>query len=264
MNHIGGLITPYIDGELGIAQQREIREHLSCCPGCRQQVWRQRQLRNRTRAAAAVGAARPELTARLLTVPQGLPQAPAPSLSWRPPVLVGGGSVALVGIFVFTLFMLGAPAPPVSPAALVAGVDAAPSESFVVNVAAATGIGSEELSGDGGGWSVPAGLVVTSSMRVADADAPTWDLTLRGEAGSVRLLQRFGHLDAAAASPPQQVAGHVAYRLHDWWVLESGSSVIAICGTPQAVAAVVAMLPPPDESATPLDRLRNGWSALVS
>ncbi|MFV0252398.1 MAG: anti-sigma factor family protein [Beutenbergiaceae bacterium] len=263
MNHLGSLVTPYVDGELRAAQMQAVADHLTACEQCRRLVAAERAARLRTRRSATALQPAPELTARLLAMPHGLSSdhPAAPRHLRRGPLLLGGG-LSLVGLFAITLFILGAPPPGQTPAALLEVVD---DDSPSAVVASNVGSGALEDVAENAAlhWSAPEGLTVVDRVLL-DAETQTVDLTVVGPAGQVRLVQRFGAIDTEAALiTPRPINGHWVYQVQDWWVVDSGTSVIALQGSDDAMTAVLNSLPPRYEPG-PLDRIRDGWVSLVS
>lgn len=254
MNHLGALITPFVDGELSAARAAEARAHLSDCSECRRLLLMEQAARRRTQASAHGVQASAELTARLLAMPTGPVPAAAPLRSRRTPFIFGGG-VALVGLFVLTLVVLGAPRADHPSALLSATADAAdlatPSTRAVPQAA---------LSG----WALPANHTVHSLDLLGEGDTETLDVVVETAAGEVRLLERVGSLDeeAVAGMPASTIAGRTAYLVEGWYVLESGPCVVAVLGDDLAVEMVIDQLPLPAPDGV-LGRVVAGWHVLV-
>lgn len=256
--HLGALVTPFVDGELSPARAAEVRVHLAGCAECRRAVTAEQAARRRTQDSVRGMQASPELTARLLAMPSGsIPVAMPFERSRRVPFVLGGGA-ALVGLFVLTLFVLGTPRTTQSPGSLLASTTD-PSSTAVQQVALGTGADNAATA-----WAVPASLTIQRLDLTEAQGTQTLDVSLDTSAGEVRLLERPGTLDeaaAAAGSAPSTVAGHVVYQVDGWYLLESGSCVVAVRGeTDEAAELVIADLPEPDGV---LDRIADGWHALV-
>lgn len=259
MKHLGALVTPYVDGELSPGRAAEARAHLDCCAECSRAVELEQLARRRTQESTLALQARPELTARLLAMPAGSLPAPEPVRPRRAPLVLGGGA-ALVGLFVLTLFVLGAPRPVTTPSAVLdaARVDAG-APTTVPAAMAAPEVG--ELAT----WALPTDASVGALAILDDGATQTLDLVVTTAAGEARILERSGTLDEAAAAwaRSEVVSGRTVYEVDGWYVLESGPCVVAVHGETEAAAeAVIAALP----EAAPdglLGRLLTGWTALV-
>lgn len=262
MSHLGALITPFVDGELSPAQTAQAQAHVASCEGCAHAVRQEQAARRRTQESARGVQASPELTARLLA----MPAAPQPALASAPRArrtpLVLGGSTALVGLFVLTLFVLGSPRPPETPSSMLAA--SSPSPGAAVSTAltwpdVAAVVGSD--------WSVPSGVRITRLDVLDDGEVETLDATFQMPDGDVRVLERTGSLDvdalAAGGSTPTQIGGHVVYAVDGWYLLESGPCVVALHGdTDTAAESVIAQLPAPQEPGF-VERVVDGWHVLV-
>jgi hypothetical protein len=205
-----------------------------------------------------------ELTARLLAMPAGPPSGGAIELgrTRRAPLVLGGG-VAVVGLFVLSLFVLGAPRASQSPGSMLAAVNDAPGSATAVDATAVSDV--EALDGAASAvWSVPADMVVDRIDLMEQQGSQALHMTLDTTLGEVRVLERPGALDEEAASAigsVTEVAGHVVYRVDGWYLLESGSCVVAVLGeSDEAAETVIAGLPEPDGI---LDRIAQGWHVLV-
>lgn len=255
--HLGALVTPFVDGELNPARAAEARVHLAGCAECRQALTAEQAARRRTQDSVRGMQASPELTARLLAMPSGSTPAPF-ERPHRGPLVVGGGA-ALVGLFVLTLFVLGTPRTTQSPGSLLASTTDAPNAA-VQQVA----LDTTDADGVAAAWAVPASLTIHRLDLTEAQGSQTLDVSLSTSAGEVRLLERPGSLDedaAATGGTPSTVAGHVVYRVDGWYLLESGSCVVAVLGeTDEAAEIVIADLPEPDGV---LDRIADGWRTLV-
>lgn len=265
MNHLGALVTPYVDGELSPSRAAEAQAHLDMCAECRSAVVLEHAARRRTQESVRGVQPSAELTARLLAMPAG----PVPSISGlstrprRTPFVLGGGA-ALVGLFVLTLFVLGAPRPGTSPSSVLAAADTdldATATALPVTLAAAPDLADLRYES----WALPSGVTVGSVDILDDGATQTLDVTLTTSSGEVRLLERSGTLDEVAAAGVQSdtVAGRTVYEVEGWYVLEAGSCVVAVHGDSQAaVQAVIAALPAADPDGV-LGRLLAGWGMLV-
>lgn len=261
-DHLGALVTPFVDGELVPARAAEARVHLAGCAECRRAVTAEQAARRRTQDSVRGMQASPELTARLLAMPTG----PAPvgmpiDRARRAPFVVGGGA-ALVGLFVLTLFVLGTPRATQSPGSLLAATTEAPDAAVQpVTLSASAAELDDPLSAT---WAMPATMTIDRLDLVDQQGDQTLDVLIDTSAGEVRLLERPGALDedaAAVSGSPTTVAGHVVYRVDGWYLLESSSCVVAVLGeTDEAAELVIADLPEPDGV---LDRIADGWRTLV-
>lgn len=257
MNHLGALITPYVDGELSPADAAEAAAHLCVCAECRTALEMERAARRRTQQSVRGMQASAELTARLLAMPRAPLPAAGPSLRRprRGPFVLGGGA-ALVGLFVLTLAMLGSPRPDQHPSSLLAATEDVP-------VGATVPISSRPAQA--AGWALPAGHTVNSLGLIGDGETETLDVVIDTAAGEVRLLDRVGALDESvlAQSPSLEIEGRLAYLVDGWYVLESGPCVVAVLAESEAAAeAVIAQLPAPAPDGV-LGRLVDGWHVLV-
>jgi len=258
--HLGALVTPFVDGELNAARAAEARAHLAACAECRQAVAAEQVARRRTQDSVRGMQASPELTARLLAMPSGPAAAAIPLERSRRGTVVLGGGAALVGLFVLTLFVLGTPHAAQSPGSLLAATTEVPNAAVQQ-----AGLSAADVDGVSAvAWAVPASLTIQRLDLVDEQGTQTLDVSLDTAAGDVRLLERPGTLDegaAAAGATPSTVAGHVVYRVDGWYLLESGSCVVAVLGeTDEAAELVIADLPEPDGF---LDRIADGWLTLV-
>lgn len=266
MSHLGALITPYVDGELSPARAAEAREHLSECAECRTAVAMEQAARRRTRASACAVQASPELTARLLAMPAGTPpHSDALHRRTRLAPFVLGGGATLVGLFVLTLFVLGASRPEQSPSALLAATaDAEGASAIAVGTGLLTSVddvGTQTRTG----WALPADLPVQRFQVIEGGGTQTLDLLVETEFGQVRLLEQAGSLDesAVASAAVESIAGHTTYLVDGWYVLESGPCVVAVLAESEAAAeAAIAELPAVD-TGDALDRILDGWHVLA-
>lgn len=259
MNHLGALITPFVDGELSHARAAEARAHLSDCSQCRRLLLMEQAARRRTRASAHEVQASAELTARLLAMSAGPVPATAPLRPRRAPFILGGG-VALVGLFVLTLVVLGTPRADDPSALLSATADAAD----LTTPSTTTSRGTPDPQAALAGWALPANQTVHSLDLLGEGDTETLDVVVETAAGDVRLLERVGSLDeqAVASIPSSTIAGRTAYLVDGWYVLESGPCVVAVLGDGPAVEAVIDQLPLPAADGV-LGRVVAGWHVLV-
>lgn len=262
MSHLGALITPFVDGELSPAQAAQARAHVAGCEGCAHAVQQERAARRRTQDSVRGMQASAELTARLLAMPAAPQPVAVDARRARRAPLVLGGSTALVGLFVLTLFVLGSPRPPETPGSMLAATSPAPGAAVTTTLTrpdVAAMIGSD--------WSVPSGVSITRLDVLDEGGVETLDATFQMPDGDVRVLERTGSLDvealAAAGSAPRQIGGHVVYTVDGWHLLESGPCVVALQGeTDDAAESVIAQLPAPQAPGF-LERVADGWHVLV-
>lgn len=267
MSHLGALITPYVDGELSPARSAEAREHLSVCQECRSALAMEQAARRRTQESARGVQASAELTARLLAMPAG-PLPPAAPLSRRPrlaPFVLGGGAT-LVGLFVLTLFVLGATRAEQTPSSLLAATadtDGAAATTGSTGLLNAASDPLEAVSTTV--WALPASLSVQQLQLIEDGSTQTLELLASTRYGDVRILEREGTLDASTlgSAVSDTIAGRTVYLVDGWYLLESGPCVVAVLGDNEAAAeAVIAQLPAADADGT-LDRIVDGWHVLA-
>ena len=64
-DHFAGLLHAYLDGELDLVRSLEFEEHVKGCPDCAQELWTQRNLRERLRGANLYERAPAGLQARI-------------------------------------------------------------------------------------------------------------------------------------------------------------------------------------------------------
>lgn len=255
MSHLGALITPFVDGELSPARAAEAQAHLADCGECRRLLAMEQAARRRTQESVRGVRASADLTARLLAMPTGPLPAAAPQRARRASFLLSGGA-ALVGLFVLTLVVLGAPRTD-HPSAFLAAAEEAGATADADRFAPDTAVLAA--------WALPADHTVQSLGLLGDGDTETLDAVLETSAGEVRLLERIGSFDDAVLSqlPSRTVAGRTAYLVDGWYVLESGSCVVAVLGeSDAAVEAVIAQLPAPAPDGIG-GRILAGWYALV-
>lgn len=243
-DHLGALVTPFVDGELVPARAAEARVHLAGCAECRRAVTAEQAARRRTQDSVRGMQASPELTARLLAMPTG----PAPvgmplDRARRAPFVVGGGA-ALVGLFVLTLFVLGTPRATQSPGSLLAATTEAPDAAVQpVTLSATAAELDDPLSAT---WAMPATMTIdrldlvdqqgirpsTCSSTPARARCGCWS----GRAPSTRMRPR------SAGRPPP------------WPATSSTASMAGTCWSPPRASS--------PSSARPMRR--PSWSSPIS
>lgn len=262
MSHLGALITPYVDGELSPASVAEATAHLCVCGECRVAVAKEQAARRRTQQSVQGMQASAELTARLLAMSaNSLPAGgPVRQPRRRTPFVLGGG-VALVGLFVLTLVVLGSPRPDQHPSSLLS----ATADPAAVQDAATLVSRPAPTQAVVAGWALPANHTVNSLALIGEGDSETLDVVVDSAAGEVRLLERVGTLDPVviAEAPSLTIEDHTAYLVDGWYVLESGPCVVAVLGESELAAeAVIAQLPAPTPDGV-VGRLVDGWHVLV-
>lgn len=280
MTHLGALITPYVDGELGAARAEQVREHLVMCAQCRDAVASERSARARTQQSASEVSASSELTARLLAMSwqDAASGAGVAGRQRRVPFVLGGGA-ALMGIFVLTLFVLGGPRE-AHPGTLIAATSAP--HAFAALSSGAPGAGEDQPSVAtdplawmrSQGWVAPESLPPSVQVSAAElttrtndgSDSVILDVVFIGPGTSARMLQQPGRLDEdiTGVVPSTMIGGHEVYRLDGWYVLTSGDHVVAVTADGDQLAEeLVAALPVGDGPAL-LSRLWQGWNVLVA
>lgn len=272
MIHLGPLVTPYVDGELSPARRATARAHLDICDDCRRAVLSEETARRRTRAGSPPPPSA-GLHDRLLAVPVTAAAATRSATAPRRIALLAtSGSLAVVGLMVLTLVVLGTPRTVTPPT--VAPMPSTGSGSITM---AALPLTTTPPSRDAlawmstHGWSAPAtlpdGMRVSDVVVHADDSSQVLQVRLSGRSGELQVLERVGRLDpqTLADLPAHQVGPHTAYLMDGWWVVESGDCVVAVQDVPGGSAQdVVSSLPAPRGSGSLVDRALAGWDVLVS
>lgn len=291
MSHLGPLVSSLVDGHLSPAKAERARAHLVHCAGCRAQVQAERSFREAARTAGHVHASA-DLTRRLLALSRsggagcargGPGDGGASVRSVRGARLrVLSGALASVGVFAVALFVLGGQYREVNDLTALVADDkgAAPAMHTIPTVAAAIQpAGSEALSATvldwmtSTGWAapqeLPAGLAVQHIGVAEDLEAggQLLHIDLTGSAGTVRVMEQQGVLDAAMTAPlePVLVGGHEVYQVADhWWVAQCGDSVVAVTSgdDPGAAHQLIAQMPRGAETGV-TDRMAQGLSVLL-
>jgi anti-sigma factor RsiW len=272
MNHLGSLVTPYVDGELSPPRRAALRAHLDECDDCRRAVLAEETARSRTRAGCPPPPSA-DLHDRLLAVPvvatEGDRRGVAPR---RLGLIAASGSLAVVGLMVLTLVVLGTPRPVAPPTATLTSSPGSGSIAMAALPLTTAPPSRDALAWmSSHGWAapsrLPAGMRVADVVVHADDSSQTLQVQLQGGTGQLQVLERVGRLDPEVVTdlPARQVGEHTAYLVDGWWVVESGNCVVAVQDDAQGAAhEVVASLPASVGEAGVLDRMMAGWGVLVS
>ncbi|MFC4554264.1 zf-HC2 domain-containing protein [Georgenia faecalis] len=271
MNHLGTRISALADGQLPAEEAEQALAHVASCTWCAHLLREERAAR---RVVAQAGDVAPSdaLTARLLALAHSeTASSVRPTRRLRRAALASGGVVAVVGLAVGGLAVLGSTDRRADPSAMltVAAGDGQIPDGLAVED------GVEPSSDDvlawmrAQGWATPESL--PPGVRVVDVevheseDGEILEVELAGAATRVRLIEQRGRLvDAPARAvqvlgPREQAAGHVA-------VQSEGTVTMVVAGRDHEAARdrVLRALPDGDDGLSFPDRVGRGWEVVTA